>query len=84
MRAETEAGTVEGIRHTTPGESVLDKLRLPQLLGPGKAQNAGPTESTLVEYPKTGTTCNTGPAPYGAAGSLSSVDRESTPTHERE
>ena len=48
MRAETEAGTVEGIRHTTPGESVLDKLWLPELLGPGKAQNAGPTKSASL------------------------------------
>ena len=35
---------------------------------------------TFVEYPKTGTTLNAGPAPYRAAGSLSSVDGESTDT----
>ena len=35
---------------------------------------------TFVEYPKTGTALNTGPAPYRAAGSLSSVDGESTDT----
>ena len=35
---------------------------------------------TFVEYPKTGTALNAGPAPYRAAGSLSSVDRESTDT----
>ena len=34
----------------------------------------------FVEYPKTGTTLNAGPAPYRAAGSLSSVDGESTDT----
>ena len=32
----------------------------------------------FVEYPKTGTASNAGPAPYRAAGSLSSVDGEST------
>ena len=48
MCAETEAGAVEGIRHTAPGESVLDKLRLPELLAPGKAQNAGPTKSASL------------------------------------
>ena len=36
----------------------------------------------FVEYLKTGTTLNTGPAPYRAAGSLSSVDGESTHTSE--
>ena len=34
----------------------------------------------FVEDPKTGTTLNAGPAPYRAAGSLSSVDGESTDT----
>ena len=33
---------------------------------------------TFVEYPKTGTTRNSGPAPYRAACTLSSVDGEST------
>ena len=33
-----------------------------------------------MEDPKTGTTLNAGPAPYRAAGSLSSVDGESTDT----
>ena len=32
----------------------------------------------FVEYPKTGTALNTGPATYKAAGSLSSVDGKST------
>ena len=35
---------------------------------------------TSVEYPKTGTARHAGPAPYRAAGSLSSVDGESTDT----
>ena len=35
---------------------------------------------TFVEYPKTGTALNAGPTPYRAAGSLSSVDAESTDT----
>ena len=34
----------------------------------------------FVEYPKTGTALNAGPAPYRAAGSLSSADGESTDT----
>ena len=34
----------------------------------------------FVEDPKTGTALNAGPAPYRAAGSLSSVDGESTDT----
>ena len=34
----------------------------------------------FVEDPKTGTAFNAGPAPYRAAGSLSSVDGESTHT----
>ena len=34
----------------------------------------------FVEDPKTGTALNAGPAPYRAAGSLSSVDGESTHT----
>ena len=42
---ETEAGTLEGIRHTAPRENALVKLLAAELLGPGKAQNTGPTES---------------------------------------
>ena len=34
----------------------------------------------VVEDPKTGTALNAGPGPYRAAGSLSSVGRESTDT----
>ena len=34
----------------------------------------------FVEYPKTGTALNAGPAPYRAAGSLSTVNGESTDT----
>ena len=36
-----------------------------------------------MEDPKTGTALNAGPAPYRAAGNLSSVDGESTDTRER-
>ena len=36
--------------------------------------------SAFVVYPKTGTAHNAGPAPYRAAGSLSSADGESTDT----
>ena len=37
----------------------------------------------VVEDPKTGTALNAGPAPYRAAGSLSSADGESTDNPER-
>ena len=52
VHTETEAGTAEGIRYTAPRESELIKLLLPELLRPGKAQNAGPTESVLCGVPK--------------------------------
>ena len=37
----------------------------------------------FVEYPKTGTALDAEPAPYRAAGSLSSIDEESTDTRVR-
>ena len=43
--AETEAGTTEGIRCTTSGEN---GPQLRELFEPGKAQNAGPTESAFL------------------------------------
>ena len=56
-------------------------LWLPEPLRPGKAQNARCNRiRAFVEYLKTGTALNAGPAPYRAAGSLSSIDRESTDT----
>ena len=74
---------------TRRGEGALHQGRvrpssswLPELLRPGKAQNAGATKSAFcglfVEYRKTGTTRNAGHVPYRAAGSLSRVDRESS------
>ena len=45
---ETEAGTAEGIRCTAPGESAPVKLLAAWAAQPGKAQNAGPTESALL------------------------------------
>ena len=65
------AGAVEGRGAPHPGR-VRPSLWLPELLRPGKAQNAGATEPTLLEYLKTGTALNAGPTPYRAAGSLSS------------
>ena len=61
---------------------------LPELLRPGKAQNAGPTESVFCGMPRNlnlsglglGSPGSTGPAPWRAAWSLSSVDGESTHT----
>ena len=46
-RTETEAGTMEGIRRTAPGESAPVKPLAAWAARQGKAQNAGPTESAL-------------------------------------
>ena len=92
-RPETEAGTAEGIRYTAPGRQHPSSCWLPELLRPGKAQNAGPTESAQAQpSPRVcgitetlnlsglslGRAGNSGPAPWRAAWSLSSVDGEST------
>ena len=45
---ETEAGTLEGIRRTAPGRVRSSSSWLPELLQPGKAQNAGPAEFVLL------------------------------------
>ena len=72
-----------GKRRTTPGE------RAPKPLAAWAAQaGEGTTRRrnrirAFVEDTKTGTAINAGPAPYRAAGSLSSVDGESTDTSER-
>ena len=69
-----------GKRHTAPGE------RAPKLRAAWTAQTGEGTKCrrnrirAFVEDPKTGTALNAGPAPYRAAGSLSSVDGESTDT----
>ena len=84
VHAETEAGAVEGRGCTAPGETAPIKL-----LAAWAAQAWEGTKRrrnrihTFVEYPKTGTACNAGHAPYRAHGSLSSVDRESTDTPEQ-
>ena len=46
--AETEAGTTEGRRCRAPGRVCSSSSWLPELLRPGKAQTAGPTESALL------------------------------------
>ena len=84
-RAETEAGTAEGRRPLHWGR-VRSSSWLPELFGPGKAQNPGPTESVLLwstrkpepEQLGPGKSTQLGAAPWRAAGSPSSVDGEST------
>ena len=78
-RAETEAGTKEGRRRTAPRQSAPIKL-LAAWAAPGRGRHKTQAQLSLcacVEDPKTGTAGNTGPAPYRAARSLSSVDGES-------
>ena len=82
-RAETEAGAAEGIRRAAPGESALVKLLAAWAARAGEDTKRRPNQvCAFVDYLKTGTTRTSGPAPYRAAWSLSSVDREST-RHER-
>ena len=72
-----------GKRRAAPGESA------PKPLAARAAQAGEDTKCgrnricAFVEYPKTGTALSAGPAPYRAAGSLSSVDGESTDTREQ-
>ena len=72
-----------GKRHAVPWE------RAPKPLAARAAQAGEGTKRrrnrihAFVEDPKTGTALNAGPTPYRAAGSLSSVDGESTDTRER-
>ena len=74
------AGAAEGKRRAAPGE------RVPKPLAARAAQAGEDTKCrcnrirTFVEDPKTGTALDIGPAPYRAAGSLSSIDGESTDT----
>ena len=81
---ETEAGVAEGKGRAAPGESVPVKL-----LAAWAAQAREGTKRrcnrirAFVEYPKTDTTRKARHAPYRAAGSLSSVDGESTDTREQ-
>ena len=66
-----------GKRHAASGEIVPKPLSVSTAQageGPKCRRNR---IRAFVEYPKTGTALNAGPAPFGAAGSLSSVDGES-------
>ena len=76
---ETEAGPTEGIRRTTPGESAPVKLLAAWAAPAGEGTERRPNRvCAFVEDPKIGTAHNSGPTPYRAAWSLSSVDGEST------
>ena len=72
---------------TTPGRGrATPRERAPKPLAARAAQAGEGTKRrhnrirTFVEDPKTGTALSAGRAPYRAAGSLSSVDGESTDT----
>ena len=82
--AETEPGASEGKGRVEPRESALVKplAAWAALAGEGTKRRHNRIRA-FVEYPKTGTARSAGPAPCRAAGSLSSVDRESTDTRER-
>ena len=81
---ETEAGTVEGIRCTAPGESAPVKLLAAWAAPAGEGIEHRPNQvCAFMEYQKTGTACNSGPAPCRAAWSLSSGDGEGTCTVSR-
>ena len=76
---ETEAGTAEGIRCTTPGEGAPVKLLAAWAASAGEGTKRRHSRvRAFVEYPKTGTAGNIRPTPYRAARSLNSVDGEST------
>ena len=73
-------GAVEGKGAPHPGR-VRPSLWLPEPLWPGEGTKRRRNQiRAFVEDPKTGTALNAGPARYRAAGSLSSVDGESTDT----
>ena len=76
--AGTGAGDAEGRSAPHPGRVRPSSSWLPELLGPGKAQNAGATDLRFCGIPENWNARNAGPTPYRAAGSLSSVDGEST------
>ena len=66
-----------------PGRARSSSSWLPELLRPGKAQNAGLRFCGELENPNLsglglGGTCNSGPTPCRSAWSLSGVDREGT------
>ena len=78
-RGGTEAGAREGRRHArTRGECAR---QAPGCLSCSAGEGTKRRHSRVrafVENPKTGNAGNAGPAPYTAAGSLSSVDGESS------
>ena len=73
-----------GGRRTAPGDSAGVKLLAAWAGRAGEGTKRRPNRvCAFVENLKTGTARNAGHTPYGAAGSLSSVDGESTDTCER-
>ena len=78
-RPAARAGTAEGKGAPHPGRG-RPSLWLPGPLRPGKTKRRCNRIRAFVEYQKAGTAINAGPAPYRAAGSLSSVDGESIDT----
>ena len=69
-----------GKRRAAPGESVPKPLAARATQAGEGTKGRRNRIRAFVEDPKTGTALNAGPAPYRAAGSLSSVDGESTDT----
>ena len=84
--AESEAGTAEGIRRTAPGESALIKLLAAWAAPAGRHKTQAQPCLRLCGVPKNlnlsglglGRAHNSGPTPWRAAWSLSSIDRGST------
>ena len=69
-----------GKRRAAPGERAPKPLAAWTAQAGEGAKRRRNRIRAFVEDPKTGTALNAGPAPYRAAGSLSSVDGESTDT----
>ena len=83
---ETEAGTSEGIRHTTPGECAHQAPACLSCSDRGRHKTQAQPSLHFYVVPENlnlsglglGSACNSGPAPWRAAWSLSSVDGGST------
>ena len=79
VHPETEAGTGRGEVTLHLGREPSSSSWLPELLRDREGTKCRPNRvCAFVEDPKTGCVRHAGSAPYKAAGSLSSVDREST------
>ena len=78
-RGETETGTAEGRRRAPPGESAAPQAPgcLSRVGGEGTKRRCSRV-SAFVEDPRARTAHSAGHAPYRAAGSLSSIDGESS------